>query len=455
MKKIILIVMIASCLTLAALEDLTIFNNNLVLVKTGISLDLKKGTQSIFYDEIPSGIDPASVILKNDNSDISLLTQNYEYDIASAEKILRKYIGEEITVNTKDNKQLKGELQFAGYNNLGLIDSKTKKLYVLSDKQINYIEYPGVPDNFYLKPTLQWLIGSNREGKTDFDFSYLSSGMTWEVTYNCVYNEKNEKLSITPWVTINNRTGKAFDNARIKLMAGDVKKVYDGITVNGETHVRGGRSNTQTIKSVEEFLEFEEKSFADYHLYTLNQRVDVANNQVKQITMFPEKSVKAVKIYKYTTHAQKLNSVIRFENKKENGLGLPLPKGIVKIYQEDKGDNQMEFIGEDRIDHTSKKEKVELSTGSPFDILAKTEILNSDNTKHEINSDYKVVVKNRSGKTAKVLIDHHISIYGNWNIYKYNTDFEKINKNTIRFEIELAPDSEKEVTWKQTIKNRY
>ena len=451
MKKIILLIMIASCLTLAALEDLTIFNNNLVLVKTGISLDLKKGTQSIFYDEIPSGIDPASVILKNDNSDISLLTQNYEYDIASAEKILRKYIGEEITVNTKDNKQLKGELQFAGYNNLGLIDSKTKKLYVLSDKQINYIEYPGVPDNFYLKPTLQWLIGSNKKGKTDFDFSYLSSGMTWEVTYNCVYNEKNEKLSITPWVTINNRTGKAFDNARIKLMAGDVKKVQDYGRAKGGLRYESDAMELTT--SSFNGMEFEEKSFADYHLYTLNQRVDVANNQVKQITMFPEKSVKAEKIYKYTTHAQKLNSVIRFENKKENGLGLPLPKGIVKIYQEDKGDNQMEFIGEDRIDHTPKKEKVDLVTGSPFDVIAKTTVLNRNNTKYENTSDYKVEIKNRSDKKVKVFIEHHI--YGDWNVSGYKAKFKKLNARTIQFEIELAPDSEKAVTWKQTIKNRY
>ena len=448
MKKIVLIVIIASCLTLAALEDLTIFNNNLVLVKTGISLDLKKGTQSIFYDEIPTGIDPASVILKNDNSDISLLTQNYEYDIASAEKILRKYIGEEITVNTKDNKQLKGELQFAGYNNLGLIDSKTKKLYVLSDKQINYIEFPGVPDNFYLKPTLQWLIGSNKKGKIDFDFSYLSSGMTWEVTYNCVYNEKNEKLSITPWVTINNRTGKAFDNARIKLMAGDVQKFSNKITVGGESHARGGRSTNMTI-SIDGHLSFEEKTFSDYHLYTLNQRVDVANNQVKQITMFPEKSVKAEKIYKYTTHAQKLNSVIRFENKKENGLGLPLPKGIVKIYQEDKGDKQMEFIGEDRIDHTPKKEKVELSTGSPFDITAETIELENRNNYYSDASDYKVKIKNRSDKKVKVFIEH--KIYGDWRVSKYDLKFKKLNSYTIQFEVELEPDSEKDITWSQII----
>ncbi len=451
MKKIILILMVVSCLSLTALEDLTIFNNNLVLVKTGIKLNLKKGTQSIFYDEIPSGIDPASVILKNDNTNISLLTQNYEYDIASAEKILMKYIGEQITVHTKDNKQLKGDLQFAGFSNIGIIDNTTKKLYVLSDKQINYIEYPGVPDNFYLKPTLQWLIGSDKKGKADFDFSYLSSGMSWEVTYNCVYNEKNEKLSITPWVTINNRTGKAFSDARIKLMAGDVKKVQE------YGRAKGGRGykSLEFADASQSFneMEFEEKSFADYHLYTLNQRVNVANNQVKQITMFPEKSVKAEKIYKYTTHAQKLKSVIRFKNTEENGLGLPLPKGTVKMYQEDKADNQMEFIGEDRIDHTPKKEKVDLVTGSPFDIIAKTTVLNTNNTRHSTTSDYKVVVKNRSDKKVKVFIEHYI--YGDWNVSNYKAKFKKLNARTIQFEIELAPDSEKEVTWTQRIENRY
>ncbi len=441
--------MVVSCLSLIALEDLTIFNNDLVLVKTGIELELKKGTQSIFYDEIPFGIDPASVILKNDNNNISLLTQNYEYDIASAQKILMKYIGEQITIHTKDDKKLKGELQFAGFSNIGIIDNTSKKLYVLSDKQINYIEYPGVPDNFYLKPTLQWLIGSNKKGKTNFDFSYLSYGMRWEVTYNCVYNEKTEKLSITPWVTIDNRSGKAYYNARIKLMAGDVKKNYDNDKSTGG--IRHEEEEMDLLYSIPP-MAFEEKSFADYHLYTLNQRVDVANNQVKQITMFPEKSVKAEKVYKYTTHAQKLKSVIRFENTEENGLGLPLPKGIVKMYQEDKADNQMEFIGEDRIDHTPKKEKVDLITGSPFDIIAKTTVLNTNNTRHSRTSDYKVVVKNRSDKKVKVFIEHYI--YGDWNVSNYKAKFKKLNARTIQFEIELAPDSEKEVTWTQKINNR-
>lgn len=440
--KIMIIIVLLSVIQLSAQDQVTIYNDNFSLVRTSLTLKLEKGLQDYFIDDIPSTIEANSVIINSKNK-IDIFSQNYEYDLANTSKIMQKYIGKDIEIKTTVDEVFKGKLQFTDGVTIGIIDHISKKLILIKNKEIQNINLAEIPKNFFLKPTLHWKLNSPDSGSFPVNFSYMCSGMKWDVTYNSVWDNENNQLEINSWVTINNVTGKRFKNVKLKLIAGDVKKV-------STSQINRYRREKLMAVEAQSAPEFSEKSFHDFHLYTLSDKVSINNKQTKQLRLFPISKVSATEKYEYQTNSKKVKSIIEFINSQKAGLGIPLPKGIVKIYKKDKDDNQLEFIGEDNLNHTPTNEKITLNTGYAFDLVGETKELDVRKLGQRIKeTDMSVTLKNRSNKSKNITVLHNL--YGDWDVYKENISYKKKNANQIEFDKKLKPGTEFEITWTEKI----
>jgi len=430
-------------LLLSATGQVTVYNGNFALVRDTAELNLLKGMHNYFLDNIPSTIEANSVIIKPIPR-FKIFSQNYEYDLANTRAILNKYIGEEIEVVMEEGEMFNGILQFNDWDNMGILD-ESGKLTLLKTTNLQNINLAKLPDNFFLKPTLNWKLVSNYNGKTDVDYSYMCTGLNWNVTYNVIWNDKAKKLNMSSWVTMDNRSGKTYEDVVLKLIAGDVaKKISRTQTGMREKMAFDAGENVAMPPS------FGEKAFHDFHLYTLSEEVTLRNNQTKQLQLFDPSQVKAKSRYDYTTNSTDIYSKIVFVNSKAAGLGIPLPMGVVKVYKLDEADNQMEFIGEDNIKHTPKDEEVVLTTGKAFDLVGKTTTLDSRRISNKVNErDMEVELKNRSEKDKTIEVNHHIS--GNWQIINSNIDYEKVSAYKVKFVIKLKAGETKKVTWTERI----
>ncbi|HQJ96412.1 MAG TPA: DUF4139 domain-containing protein [Candidatus Cloacimonas sp.] len=435
--KNILISTILLMLTIPLLAEdwLTIYNNDLSLVRNRFELELVEGRQDINYSDITSRIDPASVIVTGNG--IRIAEQNYEYDLAGKWQIMAKYLDREVLVITKDQSRLTGILKFYSDNSIGIIEKGTDRLLVISESETQWIQLAELPENFYTKPTLHWNIIASKKGKHPVQMSYLTGGFSWDVTYNTVWDEKT--LQFNSWVTINNTSGKAFNDVNLKLIAGDINQVYSGYYKER----KGLISYTAGMAQEELAPSFDEKVFHDFHMYTLDQKVSFANNQTKQLELYPSKNIKAYSEYEYPTYATKIKSMIKFKNTAENGAGMPLPKGIIKVYKQD-SDGNLEFIGEDSINHTSKNEEVSINTGTPFDLIASTRLKEQTQiSKYITESLIQVTLRNNSDTNKTIKVTHQLS--PNTRIVEADYKYTKDNNDKVTFSIDVAPD--KEIVW--------
>ena len=446
---ILLIVLLVASLAAASESQLTIYNDNFSLIRSKLTLNLKSGLQDYLYEDIPNTIDPKSVILSSKNNALQIFSQNYEFDLANADQIMQKYIGEKIIIQTEKDYTLKGILQFSQASTLGILEEGTDKLILINRSTIRNITLAELPDNFYLRPTLRWRLQAPAKGKYQADVSYLCNGLSWDVDYNCVWNPDNNSLLLNAWVTIKNYTGKSFNDVKLKLIAGDVNRVNDYL-------FRGGRNQEVAYSidgmSAKKSPEFNEKAFHDFHLYTLDQSVSIANKQIKQIQLFPSKKVTAKQNYAYRTFATKIESQIIFMNDEKSGLNIPIPAGRIKIYQKDQSDKSLEFIGEDKVNHTATDEQIVVTTGNAFDLIGKTVVLDTKKIDHSTyQKKLKVTISNRSKEAKEINITHYLS--GEWEVYENNFKYKKVDAHQIKITKEIAAGGKAEIVWTERIKN--
>jgi len=426
-------------------DQVTIYNDNFALIRTNLEIKLEKGIQDYYHQDIPSTIEPVSVIIKPLSGKLNIFSQNYEYDLANTGKILEKYIGKKVSIMTNTDNKFSGILQFNDYDMIGLIDENTSELNLVKASEIRNINLEKLPDNFYLKPTLHWELNTNKKDTYPLEFSYICHGMQWYVTYNGVWNDEEDELEINSWVTISNKTGKAYEDSKLKLVAGEVAKI------SRDDYKKGRLETAISIQGDRVFEpEFEEKSFHDFHLYTLSENVTINNNQTKQLRLFPTTKISAGSKYEYITNTDKILSKIEFKNSEKNNLGMPLPRGIFKLYKLDEADDNLEFIGEDNIDHTAKNEEVSLTTGFAFDLIGETVLVDQRREgKNTHERDYKVILKNMSSKNKVINVIHNL--HGFWMIKNNNLDYEEKGNNQIEFEKELKAGQIFEIIWTDRI----
>jgi hypothetical protein len=424
--------------------SLTIYNQDLALVKDTRDISFVSGRNEIKFSEVAEKIDPTSVHFQvlSAPEKIYLLEQNYQYDLVSSDKILEKYLDKNIQILTKDGKFYEGVLLSYAPDNLTLRE-KENSIRIVNRAQVIDLSFPKLPEGLITRPTLVWLLDSKIQGKQKTEVSYLTNGINWHAEYVAVADKDDKNLELSGWVSIDNRSGTTYPDAKLKLIAGEVHRVEERVVrplYKAEGEMALGMAPPT----------FEEKPFFEYHLYTLQFPSTVKDNEIKQISLFPNSSVKVNKIYVYdgAREPKKIKVNLEFLNSKAEGLGMPLPKGKIRVYKVDT-DKSMEFVGEDQINHTPKDEKVRVYVGDAFDIVGERTRTNfqkiSDNVMEET---YQLKLRNHKEEKVEVTVVEHLYPYTNWEILESNFKYEKKDASTIEFKIPLEKNQEQIVNYK-------
>jgi len=424
--------------------EVTVYNNNLALVKERRELELNSGINRIDYTDVAALIDPTSVMFEDTkNKDTAVLEQNYEYDLVSGSKLLEKFLDKEITVTEKEGGTYTGTL--LSYSNgvvLRLSDGK-----VVNISEVSKFEFPNSAD-LLTKPTLVWQVYSPAAGKRDVLTSYLTGGMSWKADYIIKASADDKKADIQGWVSVDNDAGTTYKDARLKLVAGEVHRVVTPSTAG---------SADETVTATEKAYSgaknsFAEESLFEYHLYTLERPATLKNNQIKQLSLLSADSVPVEKELVFdVSKSSDVQVTLRFNNSKEKGLGMPLPAGTLRVYKTD-SQGQLQFLGEDKIDHTPKDEEINVVVGNAFDVTGTRTQTNynklSSNTWRE---SYETEIKNHKSEAQKVKVVEHF--YGDWEITASSDLYKKKDAFIAEWEINVPANGSKKVSY--TVERSY
>ncbi len=468
--------------------SLTIYNEDFAVVRQEIPLDLKAGENQATIQDITIHLEPDSVILRDlsGKHTVRVLEQNYRADPVNEYSLLSLYEGRTIEFEAGGG-QIKGKVIRSGYvphdyfamNRYGnqyyqsQMNAASEQPIIEVDGQLRF-SLPGTPvfpdltAETILKPRLEWVLTTDKPGKFPAEFSYITGGMTWQADYNIVAPEKGDVGDIVGWVTMDNQSGKTFENARIKLMAGDVNKMQTGGFERGANKIMAAGAAVAAYAPA-----VTEKAFDEYHLYTLDRRTTLRDRETKQVEFIRASAVATKQIFIYdgvkieagryngwnwdnfrNDHAYGTESnpkiwVMReFRNSEANHLGMPLPKGRVRFYRRS-DEGQIEFTGENMIDHTPKDETVRIYTGNAFDLSGERRRVDyfTDNGKRTATESFEIKVRNHKKEPVDIRVVEHLYRGQNWDIASKSDDYKKTDSNTIEFPITVAPDGEKVITY--------
>ena len=429
---------------------LTVYNQNFALVKDVRVVDVTRGRTEMRIDDVAASIDPTSVhFTALDHPDaVAVLEQNYVYDLADASRLLNRYLDRPVTVHLAEGgAQKTGALlsQNEGYLVLGT----GKGASIVSRAEVREVALGELPGGLVAKPALMWKLASERQGPERIELSYLTKNVTWHAEYVAVINAGDDGLILNGWVSLDNRSGADYENAKLKLVAGDVNRVRD------EVHVHALRTSAAMSYAQEAIPGFEERAFFEYHVYELSTPATVADRETKQLALFPSARVPAQTKLTYAGTGGAIDSKVaihlEFMNSKEEGLGIPLPQGKIRVYKED-ADGAIEFVGEDRIDHTPRDESVRLSLGSAFDVVGEkrqTEYRRISEKESEVS--YAIEIRNHKDAAVEVAVIEHF--YSDWKITKSSQDFMKKDARTVEFPVKVPANGSMTVTY--TVRTKY
>jgi hypothetical protein len=419
--------------TFAYADDiaLTVYNSNLGVVRETRNLEFSEGVGRIGFTDVASQIDATSVTFELADPDkaVDILEQNYAYDLVSPDKIYNKYIDKTITVMTEQGELYTGTLLSSGGGYIVLRESDgTIRSIVMGS--VRDVSFPELPEGLITRPTLFWLYQSDFNGPADAIVSYQTSGINWHAEYVGVLDDSETELDLTGWVSIDNRSGKTYEDARLKVIAGDINRALQ------QQPVRFRGAGVETMAAMPEKMDvgFEEKAFFEYHMYTLPRKATLANNEIKQISMFEPAHADVKKELRYLSGTKNVDVYILMNNSKEVGLGMPLPAGRVRVFKADT-DQSLILLGEDRIKHTPRNEEVELKIGKAFDIVGETTQVSFRRVSDRISeTDYRIEIRNQKDSAETVIVTHNVG--GDWEILNASRDFVKKSA----FEIEWTVD---------------
>jgi hypothetical protein len=430
-------IFIFSCFSFASGQDIkevnvTIYNNDLGVVREIRALDIQEGISEIEITRVAERIDPTSVHI---NFDGIVLEQNYQYDLVSLGKILNKYIDKKIDLIT-DNDVISGTLLSSAKSIV--IEKNDGGLLLIPNYDDYRISVGKLPEGLITRPTLIWKVNSNKSGKNDIGLTYHTGGMSWHTEYVALLNEDDTKMDLNAWISIDNKSGATYKNANLKLVAGDINRIRED-----------KYKYIQTLSRTESEDSFVEKEFFEYHMYNLQRPSTLANNEIKQISLFEASNVNIQKkyIYKSSTYSQtgNVSVFVEYLNSKSNNLGMPMPKGKVRLNKFD-GSN-IEFIGEDMINHTPKDEKIILKVGDAFDIKAEEKIIKTEKISNNVHEKI-FEIKLRNHKSENVIIEVEKNLGTNWEILESSLKYKVKDAMTIKFDVPVKQDEEKILRFK-------
>jgi len=429
---------------------LTVYNGNLALVRDVRDLRLPAGTFDLRFVDIAATVNPATVHLRSlsEPSRVGVLEQNYEYDLLEPDKLLRKYVGRELTlVRTRtDNGQTRDEelkARLVSYNNGPIW--KIGNEYV-TGLQASALRFPELPENLYSRPTLVWSL-ANRGGLNHrLEASYLATGLSWSSDYVLTIGRDERSADLDGWVTLTNQSGTGFKDARLQLVAGDLHRVQRGAR---DEMAAAGR----VLKAAAEAPAMVQEAFSEYHLYTLGRKTTISNNQTKQLSLLTGTGIPVAKrfivdgqhfYYRNAQHPgtpikDRVRVFYRFRNDEVSGLGSPMPAGVIRVYQADSRGG-IHFVGEDRIDHTPKDEALDLEIGSAFDVVCERKQTDFEKVATDVYEvEYEVTIRNH--KTSPISVQVNEPIGGTWRMLRSSHEWKKTEAWAAQFELPVAADA--------------
>jgi hypothetical protein len=459
----------------AAEPALTIYNQNFAVVRDTVPLDLKSGANAVTYANATAQVEPDSVILRDPagKRSLQILEQNYRNDPVSQELLLSLCEGKTIDFQNqrmKDNtlvaELIPGKIVRSGFvpgggNEQPIIEVNGKLQFSLPGQPL----FPDLGGDTILKPAFNWLLQSDKPGSFDAEVGYVTGGFDWSASYNLVSPEKGDLVDLTGWITMNNNSGKTFENAKIKLMAGDVNKIQP---VNGFAMGGMRRAMPMAMSAMGEDKAVTEKAFDEFHLYSIARPTTLHDRETKQVEFVHAEKMFAPTIYVYDgaagyqfyglnydrgwgaeTGNKKILVQREFKNAETNQLGIALPAGKLRFYRRDT-DGQLQFVGENTIDHTPRNETVRVTTGNAFDLVGERKQTNFhvDTGDKWMDETFEIKLRNRKKTDAvEIRVVEHLYRWSNWEITAKSDEFKKKDSQTIEFRIPVKPDEEKTVTY--------
>jgi hypothetical protein len=459
MKLPALLLLAAASFSYAADPALTIYNGGYAVVRETLPIDLKSGVNQVSFAGVTAQVEADSVILRDikGKAEFQILEQSYRNDPVTQAMLLSLFEGKTLEFNrrevNKPDRIIMGKVVRSGFVPGGnfvepIIEVDGKLQFSLPGEPI----FPSLGNDNVLKPTLNWKLNSASSGKIDAEVAYLSNGFTWEASYNLVATEKSDVLDVVGWVTMNNQSGMTFTDAKIKLMAGDVNRVQPDYSIGRGRGMGSGAMAMSAEKVVTE------KSFDEFHLYTLGNPATLRDKETKQVEFVRAAGVKAERVYVFEGTQQynrrgvatpgKVQVYREFKNSEANKLGIALPKGKVRFYSQD-GDRQLEFVGENRIDHTPKDEVIRVLTGNSFDLVGEHRMTNNteDGSNRVVTQTFEIKVRNRKKEPVEIRVVERATHGGNWTLTAQSQPHTKKDATTFEFRVPLKPDEEKVVTY--------
>jgi hypothetical protein len=434
----------------------TVYNGNLGLVRDSRRIELESGVFTLPFPGVAAQIDPTSVAFRAlaDPAAVDVLEQNYEFDLLTPEALLNKYVGEMVTLYV-----WRDEVEVAVPARL--LSTQGGAVYQIGDSiALNppgRVVLPALKGDLKPVPTLLWTLNSGKRGSQPVEVTYLTGGLNWKADYVATLDARDARLDLGGWVTLDNTSGATFPDAKLKLVAGDIHRAPTGdYRMNAPRALAEGAVAADAVG-------FEERTFFEYHLYDLPRPTTLKNNQTKQIRLLEASGVETEKVFRlagapwYYTQAYggekgiKVGVYQEFENRKANGLGIALPAGVVRLYKAD-ADGTLQFVGEDRIDHTPKDERVRVKVGEAFDLVAdrrQTEfkVLASG---HLYEEEFEVTLRNHKAEAVVVQVVEPLP--SDWQMLSNSHGFKKLDAFTVQFAVPVAKDGETTLRYRIQIK---
>jgi hypothetical protein len=428
----------------------TVYNSNVALVRDVRRVRLPEGAFDLRFMDIAAQINPATVHIVSLTApkDLNVLEQDYEYDLLSPQKLLQKYVGKELTLirvikenNSTREVPVKAVLLADNDGPVWKVGNE-----IITGMGADRYEFPDLPENLYSKPTLVWLLDNRRAGEQSVEASYLTNQVNWSSDYVLTVHSDQKAADLNGWVTVVNQSGTSFRNAQLQLVAGELNRV---------TQPRSRVMYEMSMKAANAPApQFQQEAISEYHLYTLQRPTNIRNNETKQISLLDAAGMSVEKIFEvdgesyYYQNAQSpgqptkepVKVFIKFKNSEANSLGVPLPGGTVRVYQGD-SKGRVQFIGEDRIDHTPKDETVSLHIGNAFDVVAEHKQTDFQRLgSHSVEVEYEVSLRNHKPDPITVFVNEPIG--GDWSMLNSTFKFEKTAAFAARFTVPVAANSD-------------
>ena len=429
---------------------LTVYNSNLSLVRDVRQLNLPSGESLLKFMDIAASINPATVHFRSltEPSRLNVLEQNYEYDLLDPNKLLQKFVGREVTLVRPKMAGGSTEYDEVKATLLSLNGAPVWKIgnEIVTGVSYESIRFPELPENLYERPTLLWTLQNSGAQRHRVEASYLTGNLSWSADYVLNVGKDETSGDLDGWVTLVNHSGTAFKNASLQLVAGDLHRVF---AQNGMDEIRAMKSVAGAANAP---APFQQESFSEYHLYSLNRRTSIFDQESKQISLlnashFPLRKVYVVngQSYYYRGMAQPgapvkdpVQVFYKFKNEEKAGLGMPLPSGTIRVYQEDSRGGSL-FAGEDHIDHTPKDEEISLHIGNAFDIVAErkqTDYKKLSDRLYEF--EYEITLRNH--KDAPISVEVNEPIGGDWEMVSSTFKFTKTAAFAAQFDVPVDKD---------------